>query len=84
MGRKCPALATSADALAWTYRRDYAEVRFPMLSVRDITGKRVAWWSLVNTLAVVVVGLLLVAGAAALLPAWRAGRSDPLQALRVE
>lgn len=45
-------------ALAWTYRRDYAEVRFPMLSVRDITGKRVAWWSLVNTLAVVVVSAL--------------------------
>lgn len=45
-------------AIAWLYRRDYSEVQFPMLPVRDETGARVALWSLVNTVALVVVSLL--------------------------
>jgi protoheme IX farnesyltransferase len=42
-------------AVAWTYRNDYAAVDFPMLPVRDHEGGRVARWSLVNTIALVVV-----------------------------
>lgn len=45
-------------AIAWTYRRDYSTVHFPMLSVRDETGAWVAGWSFVNTVALVVVSLL--------------------------
>ncbi len=45
-------------AIAWLYRRDYATVHFPMLSVRDESGRWVAAWSLVNTVALVVVSLL--------------------------
>jgi protoheme IX farnesyltransferase len=45
-------------AIAWTYRRDYANVHFPMLSVRDETGAWVAGWSFVTTLALIVVSLL--------------------------
>ncbi|HWA08026.1 MAG TPA: heme o synthase [Opitutaceae bacterium] len=45
-------------AVAWTHRRDYAAVHFPMLPVRDEAGGRVAAWSLVNTVALVVVSLL--------------------------
>lgn len=48
-------------AVAWTYRRDYSAVNFPMLPVRDESGGKVAVWSLVNTVALVVVSLL---------PAW--------------
>ena len=48
-------------AIAWVYRRDYSAVHFPMLPVRDESGSRVAIWSLVNTLALVVVSLLPVA-----------------------
>jgi protoheme IX farnesyltransferase len=40
-------------AIAWTYRRDYETVHFPMLAVRDASGRTVARWSLVNTVAVV-------------------------------
>lgn len=40
-------------AVAWTYREDYSAVNFPMLPVRDASGRRVAAWSLFNT------GLLL-------------------------
>jgi protoheme IX farnesyltransferase len=40
-------------AIAWTYRRDYDAVHFPMLAVRDDTGSKVAGWSLVATVAVV-------------------------------
>ena len=47
-------------AIAWTYRRDYSEVNFPMLPVRDETGGRVAGWAFVNTIALVVVSLLPV------------------------
>lgn len=66
-------------AVAWTYRRDYSAVDFPMLPVRDESGAKVAAWSLVNTLALVTVSLLPVALglatrayglAAALLGAW--------------
>ena len=42
-------------AIAWYHRQDYAAVSFPMLPVRDTTGTRVAWWSLINTVAVVAV-----------------------------
>lgn len=45
-------------AVAWTYRRDYAAVHFPMLPVRDEAGGRVAAWSLVNAVALVIVSLL--------------------------
>jgi len=42
-------------AIAWTYRRDYDAVHFPMLAVRDETGIKVARWSLFATVAVVAV-----------------------------
>jgi protoheme IX farnesyltransferase len=48
-------------AVAWTYRRDYSAVHFPMLPVRDEAGGRVAAWSLINTVALVIVSLLPVA-----------------------
>ena len=48
-------------AVAWTYRRDYSVVHFPMLPVRDESGAKVAAWSLLNTLALLVVSLLPVA-----------------------
>lgn len=47
-------------AVAWTYRRDYSAVHFPMLPVRDEAGGKVALWSLVNTVALLVVSLLPV------------------------
>ena len=45
-------------AIAWTYRRDYSAVAFPMLPVRDETGTKVARWSLVATVLLVAVSLL--------------------------
>jgi protoheme IX farnesyltransferase len=45
-------------AIAWTYRRDYASVKFPMLPVRDEAGGWVALWSFVATLALVAVSIL--------------------------
>jgi len=45
-------------AIAWTYRRDYSEVDFPMLPVRDEAGGKVAAWSFVNALALLIVSLL--------------------------
>ncbi len=45
-------------AIAWTYRRDYAAVHFPMLPVRDEAGGWVAGWSFVNAIALVVVSVL--------------------------
>jgi protoheme IX farnesyltransferase len=66
-------------AIAWTYRRDYSAVDFPMLPVRDEAGGTVAVWSLINTIALVVVSLLpfalglttiFYAGVAALTGAW--------------
>lgn len=47
-------------AVAWTHRRDYSAVHFPMLPVRDESGRWVALWSLVNCVALVVVSLLPV------------------------
>ena len=47
-------------SIAWTYRRDYSAVHFPMLPVRDEAGGKVAGWSLINTVALVVVSLLPV------------------------
>jgi heme o synthase len=44
-------------AIAWTYRRDYSAVQFPMLPVRDEAGGRVAAWALANTFALVAVSL---------------------------
>lgn len=40
-------------AVAWTYRKDYARVNFPMLTTRDPEGGAVARWSLINTLVLV-------------------------------
>jgi heme o synthase len=66
-------------AVAWTYRKDYSAVHFPMLPVRDESGRRVATWSLVNAIALVIVSLLPFAlghtsrgyaAAAALVGAW--------------
>lgn len=45
-------------AVAWTYRKDYSAVHFPMLPVRDEAGGKVAMWSLINALALVIVSLL--------------------------
>jgi protoheme IX farnesyltransferase len=45
-------------AVAWTYRKDYSAVDFPMLPVRDETGGRVAAWSLINTVVLVIVSVL--------------------------
>ena len=42
-------------AIAWTYRKDYDAVHFPMLAVRDASGSRVARWSLIATVALVAV-----------------------------
>ncbi|HEY1111043.1 MAG TPA: heme o synthase, partial [Opitutaceae bacterium] len=47
-------------AVAWMYRKDYSVVHFPMLPVRDEAGGKVALWSLVNTVALVVVSVLPV------------------------
>ena len=45
-------------AVAWTYRRDYSAVDFPMLPVRDESGAWVAGWSFANTLFLLVVSVL--------------------------
>lgn len=45
-------------AVAWTYRKDYGAVNFPMLPVRDSEGGKVARWSFVNSIALVIVCLL--------------------------
>ncbi|MCC6414928.1 MAG: protoheme IX farnesyltransferase [Opitutaceae bacterium] len=45
-------------AIAWVYRRDYAAVDFPMLSVRDETGNWVAGWSLVNAVLLLILSVL--------------------------
>ncbi len=47
-------------AISWTYRRDYGAVDFPMLPVRDESGGKVAVWSLITTVALVVVSVLPV------------------------
>jgi protoheme IX farnesyltransferase len=45
-------------AIAWTYRKDYSAVNFPMLPVRDESGAKVARWSFVATLLLVSLTLL--------------------------
>ena len=45
-------------AVAWTYRRDYSAVHFPMLPVRDEAGGKVAAWSFANTVLLIGVSLL--------------------------
>jgi len=45
-------------AIAWTYRRDYSAVDFPMLPVRDESGGKVAVWSLINTILLVALSVL--------------------------
>lgn len=45
-------------AIAWTYRRDYSVVHFPMLPVRDEAGGKVAWWSFINTALLLVAAIL--------------------------
>jgi len=45
-------------AIAWTYRHDYRAVNFPMLPVRDGEGGKVAKWSFVNAVLLVIVCLL--------------------------
>ena len=45
-------------AIAWLYRKDYSAVNFPMLPVRDEGGGKVALWSLVNTIALIVITAL--------------------------
>ncbi|MBP6507884.1 MAG: heme o synthase [Opitutaceae bacterium] len=45
-------------AIAWTHRRDYAAVHFPILSVRDEAGAYVAGWSFTNTLLLIIVSVL--------------------------
>jgi len=45
-------------AIAWTYRKDYGSVNFPMLPVRDSEGGKVARWSFANSVALAVVCLL--------------------------
>lgn len=42
-------------AVAWTYRREYSAVNFPMLPVRDEAGHHVAGWALITT--VILIGL---------------------------
>ncbi|MDX2187092.1 MAG: heme o synthase [Opitutaceae bacterium] len=41
-------------AIAWIYRADYSAVHFPNLAVRDETGRKVARWSLLTTVAAVL------------------------------
>ena len=45
-------------AIAWVYRKDYASVSFPMLSVTNPDGNRVALWSMINAVCLVGVSLL--------------------------
>jgi protoheme IX farnesyltransferase len=45
-------------AVAWTHRHDYSAVDFPMLPPGDDDGRRTATWSLVNTVALLLVSLL--------------------------
>jgi len=47
-------------AIAWLYRDDYKKGGFPMLSVIDQGGDRVARWAVINTVALIPVSLLPV------------------------
>ena len=44
-------------AIAWLYRDDYQRGGFPMLSVLDQSGRRVAQWALANTIALIPLSL---------------------------
>jgi protoheme IX farnesyltransferase len=48
-------------ALAWTYRRDYAQARLPMSTVADPTGRKAALNCLLYTVALVICSELPVA-----------------------
>ncbi|MCH6257278.1 heme o synthase [Puniceicoccaceae bacterium K14] len=48
-------------AIAWSFRHDYEKAGFPMLSVLDKTGNKVARWSMINAIALFIVSLLPVA-----------------------
>jgi protoheme IX farnesyltransferase len=48
-------------ALAWTYRRDYAQARLPMSTVVDPSGRRAAKVCLIFTVALVICSVLPVA-----------------------
>ncbi len=45
-------------AIAWTYRKDYSAVNFPMLPVRDEAGGKVALWAFIATSCLVALSLL--------------------------
>lgn len=45
-------------AIAWSFRQDYEKAGFPMLSVIDRKGDRVARWSMINAVALFIVSLL--------------------------
>jgi len=45
-------------AISWTYRKDYTNVDFPMLPVRDEKGDWVSSWSLVNAILMLGVSVL--------------------------
>lgn len=47
-------------AIAWSFRADYEKAGFPMLSVIDRKGNRVARWSMINAVALFIVSLLPV------------------------
>jgi heme o synthase len=47
-------------AIAWLYRADYQKGDFPMLSVIDKGGNRVARWALINTCILLPISLLPV------------------------
>jgi protoheme IX farnesyltransferase len=45
-------------AISWIYRNDYSAVHFPILPVRDGSGRKVSFWAFVNTALLVAVSLL--------------------------
>ena len=47
-------------AIAWLYRDDYKKGGFPMLSVIDQGGNRVAHWAVINAIVLIPVSLLPV------------------------
>ena len=47
-------------AIAWLYRNDYEKGGFPMLSVVDRSGNRVARWAVINTYLLLIVSALPV------------------------
>jgi len=45
-------------AIAWVHRKDYSAVHFPMLPVRDASGRWVSAWSLFNAVLLVAASLV--------------------------